>query len=122
MDDVTSGRKFMNKRLSSLLVFLLLLAGAGASLVYHKPQILAVARQSTQRSSSSTVTVPFDLINKHILLKVMVNNSRPLSFVLDTGDQYAIINLELAKELGLTLRGQVRVGGAGAATNRSVCR
>jgi len=51
-----------------------------------------------------------------MVLKVSVNNSRPLSFVLDTGDQYAIIDLELAKKLGLKLGAGVRVGGAGAAT------
>jgi len=45
---------------------------------------------------------------------VKVNNSRPLWFVLDTGDQYAVINFDLASELNLKLRGQVKVGGAGA--------
>jgi hypothetical protein len=50
-----------------------------------------------------------------MVLKVKVNNSRPLSFVLDTGDQFAIIDLELAKKLGLKLGAEVRVGGAGSA-------
>lgn len=59
-------------------------------------------------------TVPFSLVNNHVVLPVSINHSRPLSFVLDTGDQFAIVNLEVAKSLGLRLRGQVRVGGAGA--------
>jgi len=65
--------------------------------------------------ASQPVTIPFDLVNRHMILKVSVNNSRPLSFVLDTGDQYAIIDLELAKKLGLKLGAGIRVGGAGSA-------
>lgn len=49
-----------------------------------------------------------------MVIQVKVNNSRPLSFVLDTGDKFAIIDLERAKELGLTLQGELRVGGAGS--------
>jgi len=59
-------------------------------------------------------TIPFDLVTRHIALKVRVNNSRPLSFIFDTGDQYAIINLERARELRLNLSGSLSVGGAGA--------
>ena len=47
-------------------------------------------------------------------MKVSINNSRPLSFVFDTGDQVAIVDTERAKELGLKLEGQIRVGGAGS--------
>jgi hypothetical protein len=63
---------------------------------------------------SPLVTIPFELVNRHIVLKVQVDNSRPLSFVLDTGDQFAIINLDRAKELGLKLDGEIHMGGAGA--------
>lgn len=68
----------------------------------------------SQPASAAGVNVPFELVNRHIILKVRVNDSAPLSFVLDTGDQFAIINLDRAKELGLKLQGQVRVRGAGA--------
>jgi Aspartyl protease/PDZ domain len=72
--------------------------------------------QSAAKPNASIVeaAIPFDLVNNHVVVKVRVNNSRPLSFVLDTGDQYAIINLDTAKGLGLKLHGEVRVGGAGA--------
>ena len=62
----------------------------------------------------SPVTIPFELVNRHIILKVRVNNSAPLSFVLDTGDKVAIINLERALALGLNLQGKVHMGGVGA--------
>lgn len=66
------------------------------------------------KASALLVTIPFELVNRHIVLKVQVDNSRPLSFLLDTGDQLAIINLDRAKELGLKLQGEIHMGGAGA--------
>lgn len=68
-------------------------------------------------SKAAPVAIPFDLVTRHIVLQVKVNNSRPLSFIFDTGDKYAIIDLDRAKELGLKLAGQVKVGGAGAGTS-----
>ncbi|HXM34278.1 MAG TPA: aspartyl protease family protein [Pyrinomonadaceae bacterium] len=62
------------------------------------------------------VMIPFELVNRHILIKVRVNNSAPLSFILDTGDKFAIVNLARAKVLGLNLQGEINVGGAGAGT------
>src|SRR2546426_1832092 len=72
--------------------------------------------QSTSKvaAASAAVTIPFEMVNRHIVLKVQVDNSRPLSFVLDTGDQFAIINLDRAKELGLKLQGEIHLGGAGS--------
>lgn len=65
-------------------------------------------------SSSAPVTIPFELVTRHIMVNVRVNNSRPLSFVFDTGDKVGIIDSDVAQELGLKLEGQVHVGGAGA--------
>src|SRR5262249_39071376 len=62
------------------------------------------------------ITIPFELVNNHIFLKVRVNNSDPLWFILDTGDDIAIVDMGVAKSLGLTLQGQINVGGAGAGT------
>src|ERR1700730_1519902 len=62
------------------------------------------------------VVIPFELVNRHIMIKVRINNSAPLSFILDTGDKFAIVNLARAKALGLNLQGEINVGGAGAGT------
>lgn len=94
-----------NRALLSLVISGLLLNTA-ASRTIQPP--------SKQATSGSSVALPFELANKHIVLKVRVNNSRPLSFVLDTGDKFAIIDLERARELKLDLHGQVRMGGAGS--------
>lgn len=71
--------------------------------------------QSKVAIQAPVVTIPFEMVNRHIVLQVQVDNSRPLSFVLDTGDQFAIINLERARELGLKLDGEIHMGGAGSA-------
>lgn len=70
-----------------------------------------------QAPAASVVSLPFELATRHIIVKVKVGNSQPLSFILDTGDKYAIINLDRAKELGLTLGSPVRMGGAGPETS-----
>ena len=59
-------------------------------------------------------TIPFELITKHILINLKVNNSRPLSFIFDTGDKFAIIDMDRAKELALSLQGDIQSGAAGA--------
>jgi hypothetical protein len=66
-------------------------------------------------NAAHQVTIPFELVTKHVVVKVKVNNSRPLPFILDTGDKFAIIDLDRAKELGLSLKGDIQSGGAGAA-------
>ena len=96
------------RALFTLIVFGLLLPGAASRTI-----------QSTSKVTipPAAITIPFELVNRHIVLKVKVDNSRPLSFLLDTGDQFAIINLDRAKELGLKLEGEVHVGGAGSAVS-----
>jgi hypothetical protein len=93
------------RALFSLLILSLLLTTAASRTIQSNAQVVVQSR---------TVTIPFDLVNRHIVLKVQVDNSRPLSFLLDTGAQSSIINLDRAKELGLKLQGEVSVGGAGS--------
>ena len=76
----------------------------------------AYAREAAlvaQSSSPAPVTIPFELVNRHVIIQVRVNNSRPLSFVLDTGANAAIVTMAAATELGLSLEGNVTGGGAG---------
>ena len=64
--------------------------------------------------AAAPIEIPFELINRHIVLQVKVDNSRPLSFIFDTGDKVGIIDLDRAKELGLKLGREVKIGGAGS--------
>src|SRR5688572_4998216 len=73
-------------------------------------------RASAVQALTTPVRIPFDLANRHIMVKVKVNNSRPLSFLLDTGADSAIIRSQTAAELGLSLYGSANTGGAGAGT------
>lgn len=67
------------------------------------------AQQSRRNSTVSEVRfdagdsargIPFELHNNHIYLQVRVNNSEPLSFILDTGGS-SIISRKRAESLGL---------------------
>lgn len=98
----------MNNR-THFITFLLLLCLVSAS----APAQPAIQAQQATATASASATVPFELNNRHIILKGKVNG-QPIEFVLDTGDQYAIVDLDLAKRMNLSLNGQVQVGGAGA--------
>lgn len=71
---------------------------------------------AVQPSPSKPVVIPFELGTRHIIVQATVNGSRPLSFVLDTGANQALVRMDVAKELKLSLEGEVRSGGAGAGT------
>ena len=108
----------MNNR-TPVLPFLFLFLLTSASLLgIHTGAVPVVALQATQATAPASytpVTIPFELNGRHIILKGKVNG-QPTTFVLDTGDQVAIVDSEVAKRLNLTLAGDVRVGGAGAGT------
>jgi aspartyl protease/PDZ domain-containing protein len=70
----------------------------------------------SQPALAARVTLPFELVMRHVIVKVRVNGSRPLSFVLDTGANTAIVRMPIANELGLSLEGNVTTGGAGPGT------
>ena len=59
------------------------------------------------------VVIPFELATRHIIVKASINKSRPLSFIFDTGASAALIRIDVAKELGLSLTGSVTARGAG---------
>jgi aspartyl protease/PDZ domain-containing protein len=67
-------------------------------------------------TDTAVVSIPFEMVTRHIVLKTTVDKSRPLSFVFDTGANNGIIDIDLAKQLGLNLYGRIGVGGAGSQT------
>jgi hypothetical protein len=107
----------MNKRTPFITFPLLLSLVIASAIGLQTVAAPAAAFQSTaQAVAKAPVTIPFELNGRHIILKGKVNG-QPLTFVLDTGDQYAILDLDLAKRMNLNLNGEVRVGGAGAAVS-----
>ena len=114
----------MSKRIP-FITFLLVLCLASASALGLQtaalpraagPNAAALQATAAQATAKAPVTIPFELNGRHIILKGKVNG-QPLTFVLDTGDQYAIVDLDLAKRMNLSLNGEVRVGGAGASVS-----
>jgi predicted aspartyl protease len=66
-------------------------------------------------SGESALAIPFELIDDHIYLRVPVNGSPPLSFILDTGASRTILSLRNAKSFGMELQPVGKVeGGIGA--------
>lgn len=51
-------------------------------------------------------SVPFETSNNLIIMQTRINNSKPLSFILDTGASGTVISENAAKELRLKLEGE----------------
>jgi aspartyl protease/PDZ domain-containing protein len=102
---------------SCILAALTITTAAAVSSLYSQPFAASPFVQAQDKpAGKSVITLPFEFVTRHIVVQVKINNSRPLSFVLDTGDRVGIVDTDVAKELGLKLQGQVRVGGAGSET------
>jgi hypothetical protein len=85
-------------------------------------QLVEMARFSYANSKSThewandqlTTSIPFTLVDDHIILPVRVNGSEPLNFVLDSGaGAMAIIDSRASRALQLELGAEVPVSGAG---------
>lgn len=84
--------------------------GALLCLIFCPPAFCADARFS---SGKSAVAIPFELDDNLIYVRVSVNGSRPLSFILDTG-AHSIIHARHARTIGLKLKLIGQGGGIGA--------
>ena len=65
--------------------------------------------------SGPTTTVPLQIVNNHIYLKVMLDGRGPYQFILDSGGDY-IVTPELAQTLEAKTSGGLQLGGVGNAT------
>jgi len=98
--------------ISALLLNLINLRDAAAQQFFHDSTYLevAVARTPFEIQSSSGVnyaspleSLPFELYGNLILIRVRVNHSEPLRFILDSGAGVSFLNRTHAVELGLKL-------------------
>jgi hypothetical protein len=60
-------------------------------------------------------TIPFDLVDNHVYLDVMLDGKGPYRFIFDTGGQN-VVDAQVAREIGAVGKGSVQAGGVGAAT------
>jgi hypothetical protein len=73
-------------------------------------------------SGKSALKIPLEIDNNIILLRVSVNNSKPLKFLFDTGASHSVINSQRAAELGLKTEGQASGSGTGGAIQASLIK
>ena len=94
MNLLLSGNRFAN--------LLILIACCGLTFQIEAQQSQRKPAVSEVRfdSGKSALGIPFELHNNHIYLRVRVNNSEPLPFILDTGAS-TIISRTRAESLGL---------------------
>ncbi len=64
-------------------------------------------------SGSSATDIPFELNANKIYLSVLVNNKGPLSFILDSGAAFDVLDEEWARALNMKLSDESTVRGAG---------
>lgn len=83
------------------------------ALLALSPQDKGLAKAGQASGRMKDTTIPFQLVNRDIYIQVSINNSKPLWFILDTGDKYAAVDLALARSLGVEFGDQVAVGGGG---------
>lgn len=73
--------------------------------------VFSVFNSTAFSQSRKNFSIPFETSNNLVIVQTRVNNSKPLSFILDTGASGTVISERAAKDLGLKLEGQ-----AGAST------
>lgn len=62
-----------------------------------------------------TTSIPFELVDNHVALNVTIDGKGPFSFIFDTGGQN-VVDVDVAKQLGLGASGSAAGGGVGSAT------
>jgi hypothetical protein len=92
----------------------------GTSAVANDPGAAAGLRRPVEHVTdftlpSGTTTIPFELVDNHVALSVMIDGKGPYHFIFDTGGQN-IIDADIAKQLGLGAAGGGAGSGVGSAT------
>ena len=72
----------------------------------QNPQTIAPKLRFT--SGNSSLKIPLEIDNNIILLRVSVNDSKPLKLIFDTGASHSVIHQSIAAELGLKAKRQAR--------------
>ena len=70
-------------------------------------------------SGNSALNIPLEIDNNIILMKVGVNNSKPLTFIFDTGASHTVLQSRRGAELGLKPEEQVSGTATGGAIQGS---
>ena len=101
------------------LTFCLVLSAqeANQSSLTRQRQVTSHARFS---SGNSALNIPLEIDNNIILMKVGVNNSKPLRFIFDTGASHTVLHSRRGAELGLKPEEQITGTATGGAIHGSL--
>jgi hypothetical protein len=101
-----------SNRFTSLILLLIGFGTFSPDVEAQRPRRLPAVPEVRFVSGDAARGIPFELHNNHIYLRVGVNNSEPLLFILDTGAS-SIISRQRVESLGLKLRRAGRGYGVG---------
>ena len=76
--------------------------------------LAACVAPASARAATATV-VPMTLANNHVYVDVEIDGTGPYHFVIDSGAPFGLLDRELARRLGLTVRDAGTIGGVGDA-------
>ena len=109
-----------------ILVIWVLPVSSSSNVIAQQPKRRASVRKPLRAvpkvrftSGNNALKIPLEIDNNIILMRVSVNNSRPLKFIFDTGASYSVINSQRAVELGLKSEGEARGNATGGAIHGS---
>jgi len=91
----------------------LLLASLAFALAAADPHHMEAPKPLKYEMDAESVIVPMRLKDGRIELDVSVDGRAPVPFVLDTGAHGSVVDLAWAKDAGLTLAGDARIGSPG---------
>ena len=66
-------------------------------------------------ANGTSTSIPFDLIDNHVYLDATIDGKGPFRLIFDTGGAN-FLDVDIAKQLGLTSEGHVNTGGVGTQT------
>lgn len=81
----------------------------------HLSRPLSTVHDFSMLNGRSTTTVPFDLVENHVYVDVMLNGKGPYHMIFDTGGAN-VIDPAVAQEIGAFGKGSVQGSGVGAKT------
>ncbi len=84
-----------------------------AAATFVRPQPVTTDARFTNRRH--VARMPLERVDNAIFVQARINNSRPMSFILDTGASVTVIDARRARALGLKSAGNVGASGTGGA-------
>lgn len=113
-------RMLLRGRLPALVAILLAASGVASSQQPRNGRVRQPLKNVQFVNGHSALNIPFELIANVIVLKVRVNNSKPLKFMFDTGASFSLLSTRSAAALNLKPVGSAKATGVGGSVEGSL--